>query len=235
MPIFNALGATSRATILQLPNLIGWWDANDPNNNNTQPANNASVSIWYDKSGNGNNVSGSGGQIPTYKTSILNSKPIIRFDGIANTLISSLFTSSTQHTITVVSNVSNAAPAQIVVYNGASGSNGYGYFINTARQILFGGHAQKVDGVDTTSFEIITLTWDGSTSLFYLNGVSQVITNAATAPGTPTSQFSIGSQGSGNFMGGDIAEVIFHTSALSTQYLQPEWAYLSGKWGIAVP
>lgn len=235
MPIFNALGASTKPIVLQLPGLQGWYDGNDVNGNGTAVADNTLISTCIDKSGLGHHVTAVGSARPTFKAAIQNGKGILRFDGVANTLTTTVFSSSTIFTITVVSKLSNTTPGPLAIYNGSSGSNGYGYFSNTNRGILFGGHTEKDDGAVTTNYEIVTITYDGSTSLMYLNGVSQSLTNAATAPGAPTGTFAIGSQGAGNFWVGDIAEIIFRSTYLSTQYLQPEWAYLSGKWGIAVP
>src|SRR5439155_17313853 len=44
--------------------------------------NNDPVSTWTDSSGNGNSPTSSGTKRPTYKTNVLNGKPVVRFDGI---------------------------------------------------------------------------------------------------------------------------------------------------------
>jgi hypothetical protein len=43
-----------------LPNLALWLDGTDVNANGTNPANGASVTTWFDKSGNGNDIAGTG-------------------------------------------------------------------------------------------------------------------------------------------------------------------------------
>lgn len=47
------------------------------------------VSTWPDSSGNGHDVTAAGTARPLYKTNILNGKPVVRFDGINDLLVSS--------------------------------------------------------------------------------------------------------------------------------------------------
>src|SRR5690348_4328042 len=49
------------------------------------------VSTWSDQSGVGNDMTSSGSNRPTYKTGILNSFPIVRFDGSDDFLEKSSF------------------------------------------------------------------------------------------------------------------------------------------------
>ena len=59
--------------------LILWVDATDPLNTGIAPANNSTITTWYDKSGLGNNATANAGI--TYNTTGLNNKPTLTFAG----------------------------------------------------------------------------------------------------------------------------------------------------------
>lgn len=62
--------------------LILWLDATDSQGRKKELTDNAQVSFWFDKSGNGNDAISSGSARPIYETSAINSKPAIKFDGM---------------------------------------------------------------------------------------------------------------------------------------------------------
>lgn len=76
---------------LALPSLRLWLDASQLTLND-----NDLVQTWTDKSGNGNNVTqATEGNRPTFKTNIVNGKPVVRFDGTDNYMtIPQLFTAT---------------------------------------------------------------------------------------------------------------------------------------------
>lgn len=236
MTIYNPHGSSSIPIVKQLPGLVGWYDANDPVGNGTQFSNNANVTEWYDKSGLGNNVTQALSTPPTYVLNIQNGLPVMSFAGTTNSYFTSnILTSNLTHTITLVSCATTLTNTGIAVYNGNSGSGGYGYYLeDNLRSILYGGKAQKNDGDDSGAWQIITMTWNATTSVFYLNGTSQSLTSGTTAPATPTGNFQIGANGTGgNTWIGYIGEVIVRNIALTLSQYQAELVYLSGKWGIA--
>jgi hypothetical protein len=54
------------------------------------------ITSWLDQSGSGNNATQAGANRPTYRTSIVNSRPIVRFDG-TDDFFGSVFTTATQN------------------------------------------------------------------------------------------------------------------------------------------
>jgi hypothetical protein len=64
----------------QIPTTCFWFDASDPNGNGTLLANNANVSSWADKSGNGKNATTNTNH-PIFTRNSLNKLPTLRFNG----------------------------------------------------------------------------------------------------------------------------------------------------------
>ena len=74
--LVNAAGASPG----DISNLVLWLDASDIDGDgktNDNPANGAAVTVWADKSGNGNDAAGS--SVPSYSTSAINGKAAVHF------------------------------------------------------------------------------------------------------------------------------------------------------------
>jgi len=92
---------------LNLPNLVLWLRADGIIGKNDGDL----IDTWLDESGQGNHATAAGLGRPTYKVSIVNGLPILRFDGSANALTITDFDDSfsgiTEGTLFVVFAVSN--------------------------------------------------------------------------------------------------------------------------------
>ncbi len=106
----------------EVSGLQGWWkaDAGVYSDAGSTPANdNDTVQQWNDQSGNGRHFSqATATNRPTYRTAIVNGKPVIRFDGVDNFMATAAtmtnFMTSTAGTIFVVAYV------QAITTNGAA-------------------------------------------------------------------------------------------------------------------
>ena len=233
------------STWLDLPvstNVELWLDAND---SSTITLNGSTVSQWDDKSGNNYHISqATASNQPAYVTSVLNSKNIVRFDGVND----------------IMSNAS-AQP----VAGSASRTIFYVFSCNTTftgwqyEYGLYFGLASPVDGGviaisqelavrvsngyrifnqsnDDGSHAVISAVQDGtnvSNYSMWKNG------NALSATSTLSKELNIGAgihvgahPQISNWLDGDIAEVIVYSSALSTSDRESVESYLSNKWGI---
>lgn len=221
----DALGGGGGAfTPLQLPSLIAWYDADAI----TGLSDTDSVTTWSDESGNGWDLGqATAGNKPTYRTGILNSKPVVRFDGTDDFMHNDNFNLGGQNTI-------------IVVYANRTGTNGSLFSNDSAN-----GPLQR----DTTSFyhgsqpSITTTSLNSSNlyvALFDWNRRSHQVrldsAVAGSALGTGDisgTTFKIGARGTGSeFLNGDIAEVIVCGTVLGGNDLSNVESYLTTKWGI---
>ena len=121
----------------------------------------------------------------------------------------------------------NAADGnQMLLYNGNSGGNGYGIFMQSSGQlqILLGGRAFLNSSASLTAgiWQHVALVRDANTWYIYLNGV-RYATNATNNPNTPQSGTSVGCNNSGgeNF-DGFISNVSIWTSVRSTAQIQAD-------------
>lgn len=201
-------------------------------------ANNDPVTTWSDSSGSGNHVTQSSASLkPTYKTNIINGLPVVRGDGGDHLAHTGVVTSSQQHTMMIVlkANTNSTVP----FYNGNSSANGWGFFQGGSgtRNVLFGGAVDKTDGsVSLTDFEIWEHVWNGSVSSFFVNGVSEDLTDPGTAPGgDPTGDTLVMGLPGGNQWVGDVAEIIVWDNAVSLANRQAARNYLSNKYAITLP
>lgn len=219
---------------LTIPGCMLWLDASDINNGAPNPADNTPISIWRDKSGKGKDISQSTpADQPIFLASYLG-KAAVKFDGTMAELTESILTDAS-YTVFLAYQCPNNSTYQVLFYNGDTGANGYGYLIDSDgnRAILFGGVANKEDGAVSADFEIISNSWDGTTSEMYLNGVFQSISLATQPLVSPFGTFAIGSDGGSNYANAYIREIVIFSPNISSGARQVMTQYLSNKWGIA--
>lgn len=222
-------------TPLTIPGLVLWLDARDINNGAGNPANNAPIAAWKDKSGHGNDVSqGTSLNQPIFSSSQFNGLPAVQFDGGTQQLTSAILP-QTLYTIFMVYQMPDTLTNQCVLYNGNPGADGYGYFLLSGnRTILFGGNFAKEDSAMLANLELASMSWDGSTSGLSIDGVAQTITGATAPAGFQSGTFQIGSAGAGQFLNGYICSILFYDRNLSTDEKQLLINSLANDWGISV-
>lgn len=204
------------------------------------------VSTWTDSSTQGNNLTqATGANQPTYKTAIVNGKPVVRFNGTSTFLSHADNASLSPAAISVfIVAKTNAAPlsgnrillekelsfrfitsetstANIAVRLGTSGTAwGSGGFTGTTAL--------------TTSFSLWEMTYNAVSDLeFYVNGT----TAGSGAPSGDifdnTSTLYLGCYNATDFFwDGDVAEVLIYNSALSTTNRQSVENYLTTKYSL---
>ncbi len=221
-------------------------------------------------------ITGSGSSNIVYDLDGVNGLPSIKFNGTAGTTgILTLSTSSTTLTKAPVITTSdpNAANAftafmvyrlddtatgadYTVLYNGTSGTNGWGYYrdnaaTNARTAVIGSGTPYKVaSSTLATTQEIATITYSGfnagsatpgtKTTNLYINGGTNFTgttgvnaTGSTTAVTSPTTEMYIGGMtASTKPWKGYISEVIIFDSVLKTQDLRDVASYLSKKYNI---
>jgi hypothetical protein len=224
--------------------LVLWLDATDPAANGVQPANNAAIASWVDKSTAANTVSqGTGANQPTYKTNIINSKPVVRFNGSTTSLVKTTVTSlGSTATVFVVGTINdNGFSAGTFLEYSNAGT------VNTGCLVLYESALLKwrvvvatviADATYSTSlpYSAVTTAYNnGSNSFLLVNGTQQA--TAVTGNMDATSRLTLGSLVSGiagYFLNGDIAEVIVYNSSISSAERTLVSRYLGNKWGFTV-
>jgi hypothetical protein len=213
--------------------LILWLDAAD--DTTFSYSSGAVVSQWRDKSGLNNHVAQSTVANQPSRSSILNSRKIIVFDGSNDSLsTANSLDLSTTHTIFAIASQSvGSSDAGLVsinntLNNGMTLHNASGYYAYFGN----GGYYATSSITGSTSY-IFTKIFKGSSSTtrqIYLNGTS------ATSSGTITSTDASGVIRLGQqttYLNGTIAEVIIFNRELTATELKQVHTYLGQKWGIS--
>jgi hypothetical protein len=218
--------------------LQAWFDGADPSGNGIPPTNGVTVSIWYDKSGNGRNTSSVVGT-PTYTlgTGIV-------FNGSSYYLLpnNTIPFGDSSYSIYVIARVANAT--------GGCGLVGGGVTSTDQELLLFAGSDRFLynfwyDGNDLKN----TLTFTvGSTFLFgslYQSAGNKTAFFNGSAAGSKTPTAARSQPNTGNVIGtnvptqvgntilnGSISEILVYNINHTTQQRQITEGYLAWKWGI---
>lgn len=211
-----------------------WLKADSLSLNNDDP-----VGTWADSSGNGLDVTAAGAARPTFKTAILNNKPVVRFatdDVLTSTAVA---VAGAAFSVFTVLKFATTAGFQTPFFNGDQPiGNGWALMLGGGaagkRGFFFRGIAVADDGDATTSWETWTVIRTSAPSLdMYVDGSLTSLAGNTSSVITPTTQVEVG--GGGGFYNGDIAELVVYDSALSTGDQQGIESYLYNKWFVAPP
>lgn len=217
--------------------LVRWWKANVgaySDTGTTLAVDSATVNQWNDQSGNASNIiQSTSGNRPTFKTSILNGLPVLRFDGAGDKLSASISAMSAQTAFIVLRKRSATAGNEgalewanvsTIFANAAYGAAWQWYSANSGNVFSFGG--------DVQNWTTICVKFASTSSLtMYRNGSivgSAVDPDDAYASAT---SLRIGEYESGT-PDVDVAEILLCDSALSDgnrgsvdTYLQSKYAH----------
>ena len=222
-------------------------------------ADGASVAAWADSSGSGNNMTG-GGTAPIFRTGILNSKPVVRFNGTSSTMTGAFVPvtgASDRTVIAVITNgvgPSNSAGMRILGWGG-TGSFGNTYAL-MFRAIAAGTDASMrgdTFAIDHWTYydtfypvvsyrqpnsnpTLLAAEYNGTTNRIYVNGESSGERNYTLNTSAATN-FHLGFRGGGfndQYFQGDVAEVLIWNSVLSTTDRQNVECYLALKYNLQV-
>lgn len=202
----------------------------------------AAISQWNDESGNNNHATqATGSYQPTYRTNVLNGKPVVRFVASDDFLRcpNSVFSGvSNQTTLFIVQKISNTGVTNFS-QSTDDGSNRYST------------HTPWTDGNIYWDFGNISSNgrlygaWGGNSSSFYYwtylagsgmairrNG-TQIHTKATSGTFTPGSQtFVLGGFAGVNGISGDFAEVIMYNRRLTPEEIAIVETYLKNKYNL---
>lgn len=218
----------------------------------------SSVARWEDQSGNGYHFEqGTSNNRPVLKTSVQNSKNVIRFDGSNDVMAGpSALKFSHPASMFVVVSKRGGTDYQGIYSNGIlQQCTGYGLFISNtgdnsgafSTQVRSDASGSNVSSTNyytgtlpsTNTFFIGAGIIDSSTNKAYFNNGSEDSISHSIASGTPNRGVGIGARyggvdatSPGFFFNGDIAEIIVYNSALTSSDRGSVRDYLNTKWNI---
>ena len=205
-----------------------WLDANQL----TGLTDSGYVSYWPDADGNGTSLSQSTAtEQPTYRTNVLNGRPVVRFDASDDGLSGGPGVTGPAWAMFVVlipGAAYNARAVQDGSHNLFVGVGGDGHWdFYAARGISNSAGPTVVAGTPTC----LTIRYDGSTSSFRVNGVDHT---GDSGSAQPPAALALGASGyvTNQPWGGDVAEVILYDGSVTDAQRASIESYLSTKWGL---
>lgn len=207
-----------------LPGNILWLDAADPL---TVHLSGTDVDRWDDKSGQLNHASlGSGGtQHPSYATGVLGGKNVLRFGG--NDYLDLAANMSPGTMFAVVKRDGGEVLQRIICDSGYNHLGIYG----SNYEARFGYFPGPIIGPATSTFRIIAAGGDGVTAFTAYDGV---VTDRGTENFGNSGSYSVGRPRgyNGQYLTGDIAEIIVYNRVLSRPEHNVVGDYLEQKYGL---
>lgn len=152
----------------------------------------SSVSTFPDESGNGFDLTA--GTAPTFKTGVINSEPIVRFDGVDDYLDNS-FTQLSDPVVWGFVFIDQDSTTGAVGFLDANTTNGAQVQAGRSDYAIYAGDSVVEGGTATTNPRICTIRWDGPNSVVRLDG-TQVITGDPGA--SAIDGITMGAQGNQN-------------------------------------
>ena len=218
------VGASKSVSGFDPRSIVGcslWLDGADTATMNSTPT----VTTWTDKSGQGNNVTGTA----TY------SSGTITFNGtnqaFSNTTY--VFPSNAYSMFAVYSNTT--APAATSYMNVVYGNGGYpmlgiyGYLNAVSARSVVANTGALSPNVAASSTVLVSATYTPSTFSPFINGSAET-----TLAGTTLAATGIYVGGPTNYFNGSISEILIYSATLTSTQRQSVEGYLTWKWGLRV-
>lgn len=192
----------------------------------------SSVARWEDQSGNQNHLTqNNSGDRPKLKTSIQNSKNIVRFDGAGDFMDKSALFTSQPYTLFLVFAFTSGGR----ILSGISNNWLFGSWNNYSNRAFNGAWVFQGTSSSTT-FQVATLKCNGSGAKYYQNS-TELGSNLNT--GAPNGlRFGKGGSGASDFpttgetAAGDVCEFLGYNQDLTTANLTSIHDYLNSKWSV---
>lgn len=204
-------------------NLAAWYKADALALSNGNP-----VSTWMDSSGNLRDVTQIGSARPTYVTNVINSLPVVRFDGVDDymTLAQSFISGGAWTVFAVAKSSSGTGP---IASNDAPGQRGWVFWRGTSGGNFETGGAAGTNYTASSGFDIITVK--GGIEIYVDGGFNASSTRSIPSNSAP---FEVGRRNFSEKLTGDIAELIIYNSALTFAERVGVEMYLANKYSISV-
>ncbi|MBU6339058.1 MAG: prepilin-type N-terminal cleavage/methylation domain-containing protein [Rickettsiales bacterium] len=244
--VSSAKSLTKASVVSGITELSLWLETTSDNSFLTNETDdNISLSTWKDinpQTNTPNNLTKTANTMAVYKTTGINNLPSVYFNGTASTdnafSGSLIYTKSNNYTLFAVYTTEDKSSAtwRPIIING-NGSSGWRFQKSGVTNKRCATLLTVVDSCTSSTItinpEIISVTYDGTTDVMYLNGTLQTLTAPTGSIVTPVGRVSVGGYSSGGWKG-FIGEIIVYGKVLKSSDRKEVEKYLSKKWGVTV-
>jgi hypothetical protein len=235
------VAASSAHAVVPVTGMSAWYDANDATTFTFGTG--SAVAQWNDKSGNAEHVTQSfAGARPVRVFDPLFNRSVVRFDGSLDTLskASTNVLNSTANTIFIVSTAKRGSNQELVSYGVSGNTSRFIFTDNTGVRLYSGGPTADISNNNYVTGNHIVfaglLTAGVNASSNYIHDIeaNTTFTTTGTFTGAANAnRLDLGSYNAGGeFLNGDIAEILLYTTALSASDIQQNIDYLTEKWAV---
>jgi hypothetical protein len=235
----NIVNPTSKPVTMQV---VGFQAAATPTPTATPTASGLAdgdpVSTWTDSSINGNNATMTGSNRPTFKTNIVNGKPVVRFTsaGLSKLTLATSISGASPWCMFAVMKQATAA-GSVMALGGASGSDElWGLLAANDSTVYLRDRLGYNNGTNPVpaTFQVLTGLSSGGSKTVWINGTSISLSGAALANSLDFTVIGYRAITSPLYGDGDIAEIIIYNASLSSTDRANIEKYLGTKYGITV-
>ena len=197
------------------------------------------VGTWVDKSSSNYNVTSAGSAMPQYGVDTLNGKNVLKFDGVDDRLsnVAATIAGSDYSAFVVYQRTTTSGRANVfeiegpgsrngLYLNDGSGPNKYNYYLN-------GSFYNSTVNYTASAYTLADIVQAGTSGSVNINGTN-VITATTGARITTTGVYVGDDSTSGDFLQGDIAELVIYNRALTSDERHDVENYLANKWGLSI-
>ncbi len=217
----------------QIGSLFAWFDASQI----TGKSDGDAITTWTNSEGTSARdvTQATPGKRPLYKTAILNSKPVVRFDGADDELKMATLTLNQPVSVYVVAQMRGAYSANKTIFDGDAVNSCRLYWFSSTQLGMYAGGsvAPQITVAMSNAFHLLECLYSGAASAIRADGSAATTANTGTAaPGG----FTLGGLGGGSGSNApvDIAEIALFTAALSTADRQALERYFAAKYALSV-
>lgn len=237
-PLYSA----SYVAMDSLPNMFLWYKASTESY-----ADNDGVSPWTDRSATAKNLTEATNK-PTFKTSIINGLPVVRFDGTNDQLKTASMSWSAEYTVYGVINVASSPSSGVTnvivaVYNGGNdrhlwivySNDGSGARLMARGQDTAHNNYDDWQAMTNNTWHVISVVRRSGDIQVYVDGQSDGATSSSGTNKSPTTNLAIAQNNfGGEWCALDMAELVFYSSAHGTTDRQNGEDSLGHTYGITI-
>ncbi len=200
------------------------------------------VSVWADKSGNGRNATQNVGGKQPLNSNTINGKNVVTFQGTDDTMQIAANAAFNANSQTIIIVARQATAANEVLWYKADSNSAVGVITRYRTGTQFwlyqkndGSAATLVNASNTnTNTNVYATVLEPANQAGFVNGASVATATVTTAYDNNSGPFLGSRRDVGEYLNGDIAEVLHYSRALSASERSKVERYLGGKWGITV-
>lgn len=219
-----------------------WYEADDPFNGGGTPSDGATITASSTNVKNKGSKGAAGDLVAgtcVYKTGVINSRSVFRFNGTSHVLTSLSGLGLTQNTtVFIVAQAASGASGFLLDCNAfadATNRQNVNYKFSGGSDLgMYAGTLFTPAGTGTwaSATRIIECIFNGASSKLFINGTQ--IGAASAAGASSIGSIALGAEydvSPNNYIACDIAAVIVHDNTSTAGHLTDTFAYLAGKYG----